>query len=110
MARNKARKPSEWRAILEGLKNSGLTQKQYAAQIGCHSSNFGWWRKRLQELDGQPVQNAMPAFVELRAPEVKAAAVLETSGEVRLQSKHGTLITFSSLPPAEYIAQLLREA
>lgn len=110
MVRGKVRKPSEWRKILEGLKTSGLTQKKYAEHIGCHPSNFGWWRKRLKELDGHKPEAATPAFVELRgAEDVHIGPHLDLRDQVHVRSKHGTVITFASLPPLDYIVRILRE-
>lgn len=106
MAKGKTRSRAEWRDILAGLDASGLTQKQYAKQVGCHPSAFGWWRKRFKEREAETAAEpatscAEPGFVELRPA--------ESVGPVRLETRCGAVVTFAALPPAEYLVALLRQ-
>lgn len=116
MPRGKSRSRAEWRQILDNLDTSGLTQKEYAKQIGCHPSAFGWWRNRFKQLEVEPrkhsaIKPSQRAFVELHVTEQpKSKALCPPAVMLCVDGGAGMKAIFDTLPPADYLAALLRGA
>lgn len=114
MPRGKSRTRAEWRQILDNLETSDLSQKEYAKQIGCHPSAFGWWRSRFRQLEAESGKQSagklsQPAFVELHVTEQpKIQAPASTAVLLCIDGSNGLKATFATLPPADYLAALLR--
>jgi transposase-like protein len=60
-----------WAKRVERWRDSGLTLKEFAAEIGVNANTLAGWRWRLSSRDGvSPVASGLraPAFLEIVAP------------------------------------------
>lgn len=62
---------------VERWRDSGLTLKEYAAEIGVNANTLAGWRWRLRSDDGRDAREAPPpaSFVEIVAPPEPVHAV-----------------------------------
>ncbi|MGH7436692.1 MAG: IS66 family insertion sequence element accessory protein TnpA, partial [Polyangiaceae bacterium] len=62
-----------WAKRMERWKHSGLTAKEYAAELGIKAHSLTWWKWRLASTSGAPrVTGRGPRRVTRRAPEAAA--------------------------------------
>jgi len=80
------------RRLLQALKASGKTQREFALANGLSIHTLQHW------LHYRP-KRPQPGFVEVQAPAPTAAAI-------RLQIGTNLELTLSEMPPPDYIAQL----
>jgi len=66
-----------WQVHVVGWKRSGLTCKEYAAQVGVHPGTLAAWKSKLRQAGG-----AVPTFVEVS--EQLAIAAEPDAGELEL--------------------------
>jgi len=101
----------EWRKRVERWKASGLTAKEFAAEVGINAGTLQFWQHKLRA--GDPIatrpgrrraSNAILAssLVELRAP---AAAALDHRFEVELAN--GRCVRMSADFDADALKRLL---
>ena len=78
-AKNKSRE--EWVSIVSGQQQSGLTNKEYAQQVGVKLCSFMAWKKRLKS----EVAESQARLVEVTFPVQKEALLLRFPNGVELQ-------------------------
>ena len=57
-----------WQVHIAGWARSGLSCKEYAAQVGVHPGTLAAWKSKLRQAGG-----AVPTFVEVSEPLAIAA-------------------------------------
>jgi hypothetical protein len=80
------------RSHIEACKASGITVKAYCLQHQLSYSNYYYWQKKLQ-----PQQAGK--FISITPP-------LPMAG-VSITFANGNRISFESMPPVEYVKQLM---
>src|SRR5689334_10444930 len=70
-----------WVKRVERWRDSGLTLKEYAAEIGVNANTLAGWRWRLRSDEGREARGApnAPSFVEIIAPPDAGRAVAVTA-------------------------------
>lgn len=58
MARRSTRE--QWRARVEAWEDSGLTQREFAAEHDLNASTLSWWKWKLSTLDGSGSEQLSP--------------------------------------------------
>ena len=66
-----------WQVHVAGWTRSGLSCKEYAAQVGVHPGTLAAWKSKLRQAGG-----AVPTFVEVSGP--LAIAAEPDAGEIEL--------------------------
>lgn len=61
------RTAEEWRALISGFTDSGMTLERYCQSHGVSLSGFYTWRKRFESEYSSP--STKPSFIELVPPE-----------------------------------------
>jgi transposase-like protein len=77
----------EWRRRVERWKDSGLTAKEFAAEVGINAGTLQFWRYKLKR-DGRPARRPktpsdaiLSSLVEVRA---SAGAIVDQRFEIEL--------------------------
>src|SRR5262245_52700721 len=89
MARRRRVDRDEWRKRIERWRDSGLTAKEFAAEMGLNPGTLQFWRYKLKQVAGgrtrprpkRPSDAILSSLVEVRAP---AAAVVDQRFEIEL--------------------------
>jgi hypothetical protein len=89
---NKSQLPGaeEWRQIIGGQANSGLTVAAYCLERGITQGSFYTWKRRLRQ-PARRNRSPKPAFVEVTPPRTGTAEMIEIClrGERRLLARRG---------------------
>jgi hypothetical protein len=92
------RTDEQWLALLREYQASGLSQQQFCQQRGIPHSTFSGNKIRLQKRNIPP----KPRFISITPPPLAEPSITMT---LTVGLAH---LDFSSLPPPDYVAQLLR--
>ena len=104
-SRGKWRRRSQafWQATVSDFENSGLSQSAFARQHDFTLSTLSRWIRKLAQ--PEHLELAQPQFVQVVPAQAQEPEALDV--RTRLTVGHATL-EFSQLPPAEFLAKLLR--
>lgn len=102
------RSREEWRGIVGEYRESGLTQREFAARAGVSLSSLARWHQRFaQEMKPEGFEPEPVGWVELVRPRPPASPQM-MSEPMRLLVGHGVCVELSELPPPDYIALVAR--
>lgn len=82
----------EWRKRVQRWKESGLSAKEFAAEVGINAGTLQFWRYKLKRADCVPGRRTprslsaatiLPSLVEVRAP-LAAAPAIDQRFEIEL--------------------------
>lgn len=93
------RSPKEIQRLCQQFRESGLSQAQFAAQLGVHVVTVSNWLRRF--LTHRPVPS--PGFVEVRA----AAPSAEPDEPLIVDLPNGVRLRFTRRPDPAYLSQTL---
>jgi hypothetical protein len=82
--------PEEWRQIIDGQRDSGLTVAAYCLERGITQGSFYTWKRRLRS-PAKRNRLPKPAFVEVTPPRMRTTGAIEIClrGERRLLVRRG---------------------
>ncbi len=102
----------EWIAHLEACKSEGITLKAYAGRHGLSLDSLYYWRRKIALGDMRKSSTSEPqgdvtkrAFTRLQ---VSPAAQSPIQSSIHLRLGDHLHLEMSSLPPAEWLAALVR--
>jgi len=101
MATGLRRPVEEWKLLVSRFKESGMTQKAFSEEAGIKVCSLQYWLRKISSDD----EASSARFVEL-----KTRAGFSAGGvSVSLQIGSDVTISFATLPPPTYLAELSRE-
>ena len=109
MARPHLRDPGKerhWRQLLARWQRSGLTVRDFCAQIGCSEPSFYSWRRELQRRDRVAPAAAPPAFVPVRV--VPDALPVPAAPALEVLLPGGVVLRLPAGSDLAWLGQLLR--
>ncbi len=56
-----------WEERVRRLADSGLTTKEFAAELGINPRTLAWWKSRLSQKAALPSKREEPAFIDVTA-------------------------------------------
>jgi len=98
--------PEEWPNLIAEFRQSGLSQKEFAAKHDIPYSTFQYWlyaRAKRLSIDSKSKQKFLPMEV-VASPALKARAA---TGFIEASLSSGVVIRFAVGTDARYVAQLL---
>lgn len=109
------RNARQWRAILAEDENRGLTSRALATKLGCargtverHRSMAAVRQEQARACELGAPAGIPPAFLRVEPPPPPPPMAATATPAVRIELHGGLAIAFVAVPPAAYLATLVR--
>lgn len=96
------RTPEQIRALCEQFRQSGMTRREFAREIGVCLGSIQRWLQRFPT----PQRPSMPGFIEVVS---SPTSMTEPAAPCWMELPGGLVLRFSRPPSAAYIASLAGE-
>ena len=98
MMKSPKRSPEEWAETVRRFRESGLTQRAFAAREGLTPCTVWYWVSKL----------STKAVAKKRVDFVRVEACEEPPGRLRVALGGAVVVHFETMPTPVYLAQLAR--
>ena len=95
----KQRTTAEGKALVSAFYESGLTQREFAAQKGVTQCSLQYWRQRVKHLKDIKDKGNENRFIEIAVPQGGVGAIRITLGQLE--------IFFPTLPPTDWLYEFV---